>query len=174
MRMALIGPRGSGKSTVARLLAERLRYPLSSTDELVESAMGAPISQIVESKGWPAFRAGETQCLRQIINEDALDIIVDCGGGIIESEINRDLLAQLDCVVFLNAKPETLVKRLSGEMNERPSLTKSGDELAEMKRICSRRLPLYQQLADLEVKTTFLRPDEVASIIISSLNMIEG
>jgi len=172
--MALIGPRGSGKSTVARLLAERLRYPLSSTDALVESAMEAPISQIVESKGWEAFRAGETQCLRQIINEEALDIIVDCGGGIIESEINRDLLAQLDCVVFLNAKPQELVKRLTGEMDQRPSLTKNGDELAEMKQICSRRLPLYQQSADLEVKTTFLMPGEVASIIFSSLNMIEG
>ena len=175
MRVALIGPRGSGKTSVARLLADRLKLALVCVDELVEKEQGALIAKIVETKGWEAFRQWETKCLEKALNENEKKLVLDCGGGIVEAKVNREILsARLDCVVFLNGDPKTLTDRLKSEMANRPSLTDHRDELAEMKQILSRRLPLYRQVSGLEIDTSLLTLKQVAERIMESLKLHEG
>ncbi len=170
MRLALIGPRGSGKTTVARLLARRLKYPVASMDKMIESEAGRSVDAIVKAGGWKDFRDKETQCLRRIVNDNTGDLIIDCGGGVIESAVNREYLKQIDRVVFLSGQADELVKRLRGEMDDRPQLTQSADELEEMKQVLAARLTLYRQAADLEVDVANLSPDDIATRIIQSLN----
>lgn len=98
MIFSLIGPRGSGKTTIAKRLAELTGWPRLATDAAVEEAAGKTIAEIVARRGWPGFREYERRALKSII--ERADILVppgkgmflDTGGGIVLDEENRELL----------------------------------------------------------------------------------
>lgn len=144
MRVLLIGYRGAGKSTAGMLLAEKLKLPFLSLDAEIENCSGQTIGQMVEEKGWEAFRTLESEVL--VKNLKLRNGIIDCGGGIIEREENRVLLQKESRVFFLKASVEVIQERLSDKTN-RPSLTGSKSFLDEIREVYQRRLPFYEACA---------------------------
>jgi shikimate kinase len=159
----LIGPRGSGKTTVARLLAARLGWGWADADERLEARAGSTIRALFAAFGEAGFRDRESTLLGELC---ALrEHVVATGGGVVLRAGNRELLRRSGWVAWLSADVETLWGRLSGDgttPERRPALTAAGgrEEVAEVLRL---REPLYRACADLAVPTAGRTPEEVAA-----------
>lgn len=166
MNLYLIGPRGSGKSTVAPLVARLLGLPLFSSDSWTESQSGQSISEIFAQQGESRFRDWETDAIR--VAAQGPSVVVDLGGGAVLRAENRQILAQ-GAVVWLFASAEVLWQRVSADprtLNSRPRLTES-EGLEEMRSILAERESLYAACADYEIDTSLLSPEEVARRIVA-------
>ena len=122
--IALIGFMGSGKTTVGRILAERLNRKFIDLDDEIEKKTETTISKIFADYGERHFRKLETSSLRKVLSGE--NLIISCGGGIILKEQNRKLLKSC-LVILLEAKPETIIQRLENDSN-RPLLNASNRE----------------------------------------------
>jgi shikimate kinase len=161
----LIGPRGSGKSTVARLVAGLLGWDWVDADEWIEAKAGRSIRAIFADEGEAGFRDRESAVLRELCG--LRRHVVATGGGVVLREANRELLRS-GWVVWLWADPDTLWLRLQGDSapaERRPALTPAGgrDEVVEVLRV---REPLYRACADLALPTGGLTPEEVAAEVV--------
>ena len=158
MNVVLIGYRGTGKTSVARVLAGKLGVSLVSTDELIALEEGMGISEIVEKKGWEFFREIEREVISKISKDNC---VIDCGGGVVENPENITRLKKNSKIILLTADPEVIVKRIE---NDRPALTNKPLK-GEVHEMLKRRMPLYQNAADFEVDTTNLSIVDVAGRI---------
>lgn len=162
-RIILTGFSGSGKSTVAALLAARLGWESVDTDNLIVERAGRSITQIFAEDGEARFRELETEALREACSREW--VVIACGGGAILSATNRKLLADGGFIVCLEARPETLLARLqredAGELRQRPLLD-TEDALGRIRDLKARRQPYYA-LADYTIHTDSLTPEEVAA-----------
>jgi shikimate kinase len=159
----LIGARGSGKTTVARLLAERLGRRFCDADALLEERAGATIRQIFADEGEAGFRDRESAVLNELAAGQ--DFVVATGGGVVLRPENRELLRQ-GAVVWLRARPEVLWHRLAGDSGtaeHRPNL--AGGGLVEVEEVVHAREPLYTACADTVVDTDGRSPEECAEAI---------
>ncbi|HLC65227.1 MAG TPA: shikimate kinase [Candidatus Nanoarchaeia archaeon] len=165
MNIILIGYRGTGKSACGRIIAEKLKMRLVSTDEEIVKKVGMTISAFVEENGWVKFRDAETQIVRKVSKLD--NCVVDCGGGIIERDENIPLLKKNGKVFWFTASVDTIVKRIK-RSKERPSLTGKSfvEEVAE---VLERRNPKYGAAADYIIKTDKLTVEEQAREVIKRL-----
>lgn len=164
--LALVGLRGSGKSTVGRILARRLGRPFVDADVELEARAGRPIREIFAEQGEPAFRDWEERVLADLMTRDRL--ILATGGGVVLRESNRRILRRFGFVVWLSADPAILARRLSSsprELADRPALTAAGT-LAELATVLEARAPLYREVADAVVETGTLSSAEVADAIL--------
>lgn len=98
-RIALIGFMGAGKTEIGKRLAQRLKFDFVDTDELIEQNEGYSITEIFSKYGEKIFREKESKVLENIVDKD--NIVVACGGGIIETEANYQLLSQFDHVLWI-------------------------------------------------------------------------
>ncbi|CAN5789270.1 shikimate kinase AroK [soil metagenome] len=162
--LALIGYRGSGKSTVGRLLADRLGRPFVDADKEIEARAGRSIASIFANQGEAAFRDLEAAVLLDLIGRTD-GAVLATGGGVILRESNREALRRYGFVAWLTADPETLVKRLGSDPAGRPALTSSG-LLGEINEVLESRSPLYRAVADLSVDTSKDHPAEVAEAVL--------
>ena len=159
----LIGPPGAGKSTVGPLLAERLAVSFLDTDASIEAAAGKPVSEIFIEDGERAFRELE----RQVV-ADALaghDGVLSVGGGAVLDTGTRQLLAGRS-VVYLETGFAAAAKRV-GLNQPRPLL--AGNPRARLKQLLDQRLPIYQGLARITVRTDDREPAEIAAEIAARL-----
>ncbi len=163
MNIVLIGYRGTGKSHVGRLLAERLSFPYVSIDKAIVSRAGMSIPDIVSQFGWPGFRDRESLEVQEIAVWDS--IIIDTGGGVIERPENIELLRENGCIIWLKASVPTIVSRIEGG-NDRPSLTGGKSFTEEVAEVLERRTPLYRAAAMHEIDTDTLAPEEIADQIV--------
>lgn len=168
-RIVLVGYRGTGKTTVAQTLAERLDWAWVDADDALETAAGKSIREIFASDGEPAFRELEAALLGTLLRRTLT--IVATGGGVVLREENRQQLLEAGPVVWLTASVETLVERLLGDATtreRRPSLTglPGAEEIASLLLI---REPLYRSVATLIVDTEDKTPDEIATEILTGL-----
>lgn len=166
--LVLVGARGSGKTTVGRLLAQRMGRPFVDLDEQIEQSAGRSVREIFEAHGEPAFRELEAQALRNALS--AAGQVVAAGGGIVLREANRKELREHFCV-WLKAEPAVLERRLRHDpatCKRRPALTSLPPE-DEMRQVLAQRLPLYAEVCHLAVDTTDRPPDQVAEIIVAAL-----
>jgi shikimate kinase len=157
----LIGYRGTGKSTVARLLAERLGWGYVDADALLEEKHGRTIRQIFADEGETGFREKEQTILAEICKGGRQ--VVATGGGVILRKENRDQLRAAGKAVWLRADPETIWQRLQAcrtTAERRPPLTVGG--LEEIRELLEHRQPLYEQCADWIIDTAGRSPAEVA------------
>lgn len=171
MKIALIGYRGTGKSTVARHLALELACNWADADVDIELKAGKSIAAIFADDGESRFRDLEQEVLAELVARD--NIIIAAGGGVVLREANRRQLAHCDCVVWLNAAPATILARLADDATtagRRPNLTTAGGE-AEVVRLLAERLPLYTRCADLAIDTDDKTPGEIARLIISQVHL---
>jgi shikimate kinase len=145
-----MGYRGTGKSTVGRLLAARLGRELVSTDaEIIKRAQHS-IPEIVAQKGWEYFRDLESDICREFAGRDQL--VIDTGGGAILRAQNVEALKKNGTVFWLTASVETIVKRIGGD-NQRPSLTGTKSFVDEIQDVLRERTPKYQAAADHAIAT---------------------
>jgi shikimate kinase len=165
--VSLVGYRGTGKSTVGRILADLLGRPFVDADARLEAHFARPISEVFRVLGEPAFRDGEEQVLSAITSGPAA--VVATGGGVVLRPTNRARLKGFGLVVWLKTDASILAARLSSDpraVADRPTLTGAGT-LAEINDVLSTRVPLYREVADLEIVTDGLTPREVAGAILS-------
>jgi len=122
MNIVLIGYRGTGKSTIAEILGERLSMRVVGMDAEIARRAGKPIPEIVEEFGWDHFRDIESGIAADLGSEDGL--IIDAGGGVIVRSQNIDSLRKNGIVFWLMADERTIVDRIKDDM-QRPSLSGS-------------------------------------------------
>ena len=150
MNIVLIGYRGTGKSTVGRLLAARLGRDLVSTDAEIVNRAKRTIPEIVARDGWEYFRNLESDICRELASRDQL--VIDTGGGAILRAQNVEALKKNSTVFWLTASVETIVKRIGGD-NQRPSLTGTKSFVDEIQDVLRERTPNYQAAADHSIAT---------------------
>lgn len=161
----LIGSRGSGKSTVGRVLAARLGRAFVDADVVLEADAGLSIADIFAAEGEGGFRDRETATLRKLAAGSPA--VIATGGGIVLRPENRDLLRSSGFVVWLTADPELLWNRIAYDPNtaaRRPNLTAAGG-LAEVRQLLAAREPLYRDTAHFVVDAA-RSPEEVAADIL--------
>ena len=149
MRVVLIGFMGSGKSSIAKLLHEKLHFPIKDTDLLIEAKWGKKIPAIFKDEGEEKFREYETQILKDLLKDDS--VVIATGGGIIEKEVNHALLKSNSVVFYLRTTPENVLKFTAGDKN-RP-LLQVKDPLSFVTEKLNKREPKYIQLSDFQVDT---------------------
>ena len=160
----LVGMMGSGKTTVGRLLAERLALPFLDSDAQVVANTGMTVPEIFEQHGEPAFRAEESKALREAA-EGPRAVVAVAGGAVLDPE-NRKLLRSTGTVVWLRADLATVTKRV-GRGTGRPLL--ADDPAAVLAALYPERRPLYEELADIAVDVDDVRPEAVVDAIVDAL-----
>lgn len=166
MNVVLIGYRGTGKSSVGKILATRLGHALLSTDEEVVRIAGQTIPEIVEQYGWEKFRDLESQVCQRLDGREGL--VVDTGGGIILRPQNVAILKHIGTVFWLTASVEAIAKRIGGD-TQRPSLTGVKSFVDEIQEVLRERLPKYQATADHVIETEGKSLRKVADEILARL-----
>ncbi len=139
--LALIGLRGSGKTSLGTFLAKKLDFAFFDTDEVFKNKEKRSIAEFVAQNGWATFRQREEEILSEMPQSQA---VISCGGGIVLREKNRLCLKQSFFTVFLDVPVQELVQRLNRDLkkDQRPAFTdKSLAE--EMSELHSARLSLY-------------------------------
>jgi shikimate kinase len=161
----LVGPMGSGKSTIGRHLAELLHKRFQDSDHEIEARTGAAIPLIFEIEGEAGFRRRESSMLDELTVQN--DIVLATGGGAVLSEQNRELLRARGVVVYLHAPIDTLLHRTQRDRN-RP-LLQNTDRRVKFEEIMSVREPLYRATADVVINTSDRSPTAVAREIVARL-----
>jgi shikimate kinase len=162
MNIVLIGYRGTGKSAVAAIVADRLGLKCVSMDDQIVEKTGMAIPEFVQKHDWPAFRDVESEVARELSGVD--DIVIDSGGGVIERSENIDALRTNGIIIWLTASIDVIVSRIEGG-TERPSLTGTKSFTDEVGEVLERRTPKYAAAAQFEIDTELLTPEEVADRI---------
>jgi shikimate kinase len=163
MNLVLIGYRGTGKSTVARLLAQQLGREVVSLDQEIVRHAGRSIPEIVAAHGWPHFRDVEAEVTRRIAAHD--DLIIDAGGGVILRQENVDHLRHHGRLFWLKASVPVIVARIQSG-TERPPLTAGKSFTEEVEEVLRERAPLYAAAAHHQVDTDNRSPHDVAAEVV--------
>lgn len=145
----LVGMMGSGKTTVGRLLARRLKLRFLDCDQEIERRCGVKVPLIFEIEGEPGFRARETQVIAELVALSG--VVLATGGGAVLAAENRRALADHGTVIYLRARPEDLYQRVRHDRN-RPLLA-TADPLRRLRELHAQRDELYASIADLVVDT---------------------
>ena len=164
MNIVLIGYRGTGKSTVGRLLATRLGRKLVSTDTEIVKLAQHTISEIVAQDGWEFFRDLESDICRELAGRDQL--VIDTGGGAILRAQNVEALKKNGTVFWLTASIETIVKRIGAD-KQRPSLTGTKSFVDEVQEVLRERTLKYQAAADHVIATDDRSINQLVEIILT-------
>ncbi|HEL2055062.1 TPA: shikimate kinase [Streptococcus suis] len=161
MPIVLLGFMGVGKTTTARLLD----FPVYDMDQIIEERIGMIIADYFKLEGEAAFRKVETEVLKELLALSA-DCLVSTGGGVVKSELNRQLLLENKANnVLLTASFEVAYERISQDsQSQRPLFLQNSKE--EFETIYQERMALYQGLAATIIDTDQLTPEQVARKIL--------
>ena len=162
MNIFIVGPMGSGKSTVGKIISSELFLTFYDTDEEIETRTGASIDWIFDLEGEEGFRKRESKILEEMVQKNS--IVLSTGGGIILSESNREMLSSRGTVFYLATPIAVQLERTSKD-KDRP-LLKDGDPGEILKNLHLARESLYKEVADYSVNTEGKSSQEVSSEII--------
>lgn len=158
----LIGFMGSGKSTIARLLAKETGKELIEMDETIEAEAGCSINQIFEEHGEGYFRDLESELVVRIADKG--NTVVSCGGGAVLRAENVENMKKNGTIVYLSATPETIYKRVRNSTH-RPLL--NGNMNVEyITQLMDKRLPIYENAASVVVDVNDKEKREIVKEII--------
>jgi len=170
----LIGYRGTGKTTVGRLVAERLGCKSIDADDEIERRAGKSIAAIFADDGEAAFRDLEAAVVAELCR--GAQRVVAAGGGAVLRAATRDAMRAAGPVVWLTAGVDTIAARLADDAttgNRRPNLTAAGGQ-AEIEAILTERAPIYRACATFVVDTEGKSPAEVADEVVAQLSPRSG
>ena len=162
MNIFIVGPMGSGKSTVGKIISSELFLTFFDTDDEIETRTGASIDWIFDLEGEEGFRKRESKILEDMVYKNS--IVLSTGGGIILSESNREMLSSRGTVFYLATPIAVQLERTSKD-KDRP-LLKNGDPGEILKNLHLARESLYKEVADYSVNTEGKSSQEVSSEII--------
>lgn len=154
----LIGPMGTGKSTIGRLLAKLLGLKFDDTDYEIRRRTGVDIPTVFDFEGEEGFRKREKTVLKELTQNNGL--VLATGGGVVLDPDNRNILSTRGVVVYLHCSPEQQFRRTERDRN-RP-LLQTADPLARLRELMVERDPLYRQTADIVVSTEKRNASSVA------------
>ena len=162
MNIVLIGMRGSGKTAVGKLLAERLGKQFIEMDELIVQRVGLSIPEIVKRYGWEKFREVEGEISCEVAGLD--NVVNATGGGVVTREKNIQELKKKGKLVWLKASLDTLLRRIGNDQS-RPSLTGRSQQ-EDMEVVLAERSPIYERVADFIIDAEDKEPQEIVEAII--------
>ena len=161
--VVLVGLMGTGKSTVARVLAERTGRPILDSDAVIEARTGRTVREIFAADGEPAFRALETEVLVEALAAEQPSIIAAAGGVVLSADNRAALKASTAKVIWLCADPATLVERVTSG-GHRPLLDE--DPAGTLRRMFDMRESLYREVADAIVLVDNRSVQDVADAVL--------
>jgi len=164
-RVILIGPMGSGKTTIGSLLAEKLGLSFRDTDHLIEEQEGKTVSQIFLDQGEDAFRVIEKRVLREELLTDGT--VLSLGGGApISIDAQSALRAIASHIIFLDISLSTVAPRI-GFNRDRPLLL--NNPRGQWQTLMEARRPIYEAIADATINVDDKSEEEIVTIALSSL-----
>ena len=161
MKIFLVGPMGSGKSKIGKLLSSQLNLNLIDIDREIEAKFEKTIVDIFASEGEQGFRKKEIDFLTEV--NEIEDAVVSTGGGIIEASANRDILNKEEYVVFLNASVESQFQATK-DKTKRPLLNNENPRQV-LESLYEHRLELYKSVSNLELSPDLLSNEDILSLI---------
>ena len=164
-KIVIIGMMGSGKTTLGKILSEKIGQPSIDIDEFIEQKENTSISNIFNNKGEQYFRNLEAQTIQDLINSTDIQII-SLGGGAFENPKTRELLLKHSIVIYLDTSPEEILKRIQ-QTNNRP-LLKNNMTTKKITEIMDKRKDNYN-LAHYKILTDGKTPSEIAEEILGAL-----
>jgi len=150
-RIALVGLRGAGKSTLGRRLAEEIQVPFFELDREIERLSGVSLGQMMDLYGQQAFRRYELQALQELLRSQPA-FVVATGGSIVSEPATYELLLRNCFTVWVRTTPEEHMARVVAQGDQRP-MAASAEAMNDLRRILQEREPLYAR-ADLTIDTT--------------------
>jgi XRE family aerobic/anaerobic benzoate catabolism transcriptional regulator len=165
-RIALIGLRGAGKTTLGRALAERLGVPFIELDREIESESGVSLGTIFDFYGQAGFRRMERRCLDRVIEEHPRFILAT-GGSIVSEPSTFERLLAACYTIWLKASPAEHMARVVAQGDMRP-MAGNRQSMADLQRILTFREPLYRR-ADAEADTTGKTPGETIDVLLAAV-----
>jgi shikimate kinase len=169
MNIVLIGYRGTGKSTVGKMLAARLGRELISTDAEIVKRANQSIPEIVAQQGWEYFRDAESAVCRDLAGRDQL--VIDTGGGVVLRPQNVEVLKRNGKLIWLTATVETITARIGGD-TQRPSLTGTKSFVEEIGEVLHDRTPKYQAAADYVIQTDGRSVQQLVKAILAFMGRV--
>jgi shikimate kinase len=164
-KVILIGPMGSGKTTIGSLLAQRLGLNFRDTDHLIEEQEGKTVSQIFLDQGEDAFRVIEKRVLREELLTDGT--VLSLGGGApISIDAQSALRAISSHIIFLDISLSTVAPRI-GFNRDRPLLL--NNPRGQWQTLMEARRPIYEAIADATINVDDKSEEEIVTIALSSL-----
>jgi len=167
MNIVLTGFMCTGKTSVGKLLAEKLGYQFVDTDDLIEQRVGMKISDIFADYGEPYFRDVETEVVKEVAKKDKF--VISTGGGVVLRKVNIDELRKNGIIVNLTAKPETIYNRLKNQPGVRPLLNKP-DPMNEIIKLLSQREEYYKN-CDLRIETDNFTVEQIVQQILDYIKI---
>lgn len=162
LHLALVGMMGAGKTRVGSEVASRINCRHIDLDILISNRVGRSVGVIFAEAGEEAFRDLEQDALAAELSRDE-PLVVSTGGGVIERQVNRQLLIERALVVWLRAEPTTLALRV-GDGAGRPMLNK-GKPVDLLAALAERRHPLYAAVSDRVIDTDNLDIEAVTALV---------
>ena len=156
--IVLIGPMGSGKTTIGRRLAERLKIDFFEADHEIIDKTGVSIDQIFHVEGEEGFRKRESNVLKELCSKP--NIVLATGGGAVISENNRLLIKKTGSVIYLLSSVDQILRR-TAKSKTRPLLENSSDRRKTIADIIDSRDPLYREVATIIINTNGKKLNEI-------------
>jgi shikimate kinase len=167
MKLVLIGLRGTGKSTVGKIMSDRLKWPFVDSDTLIQERVGLTIREIFEQRGERYFRTIEAEVVQECAKRDPA--VIATGGGAVLNPESTAALKKNGFVVHLSADPTELWHRIvqdKSSHDSRPKLVEDADSgIDELKKLMHARAAIYAQARHVEVSVEDRSPAEVADAI---------
>ena len=165
--IVLVGPMGSGKTTVGRRLAMELNQYFFDTDYEIINKTGVSIDHIFDVEGEDGFRKRESEVLENLCN--MTNIVLATGGGVVLLPQNRIVLKSAGIVVYLSSSIEQLLRR-TAKSKTRPLLENSSDRKKTITDIVNARDQYYRDVATIVIDTSGKKLNEVINIIINNID----
>lgn len=162
--IVLIGFMGTGKTSVGKALAKKLKRPLMDVDRLIEEKTKRKIKEIFEKEGEAYFRKIEKEAVNEV--SGSRGAVITTGGGVVLDPENISALKRGGVLICLSSSAETIFKRVKN--SEKRPLLNSEDKLAQIRKLLSERAPLYK-VADHQMDTDRQTPEETAVAIMKLL-----
>jgi len=158
---------GAGKSTIGKMLAQRIGYKFYDTDHLVMRGFGKPVSRIFEENGEASFRKAEMMVLKELAGRHKL--VISTGGGTLVRDEPYQLARETGTLIYLRAPVADLYERVIFSPKDRPVVDVPDNELLFHERFEERRQ--YYERSDITVDTINRKPDDVVRDIIAGLSL---